>query len=246
MINKKRSINSLLVIMIIISITSSCVSTKKYDEALSSLAKMKADSSVVANQMATTRYNSSKELLELRNKVQEQELIMDSLTKMLQRRQSRINGIKASLKQAFPNVNEESVNSNLENGYVHFVLDHRVLFNRGEQELTTDGELILEKVSGILQEAESDVMILGHTDSLPFNSQSFDNWKLSLERAHSVAKVLVDDGVNPEKLIIAGRSKYDPMFTNDHQIGRLLNRRIELILMPDMEKVEDLFTDYIK
>lgn len=244
--NKKYSKNSLIIVLIIISISLSCVSSKKYDEALSSLARMKSDSTIAANELATVSYSRSSELLELRNELQEQKLTMDSLNNVLQRRQNKLNAITTSLKDAFPNLNEKNVSTNLENGYVHFSFDHRVLFNRGEQELASDGRSILTKLSGILQDAQSDVMILGHTDSLPYKSPNYDNWMLSLQRAHSVAEVLVDEGLNPRRLIIAGRSKYDPMFTNNHQIGRLLNRRIELILMPDMEKVEDLFAEYIK
>ena len=244
--NKKHSKKYLIIILLIISTSFSCVSTRKYEDALSSVARLKADSTVAAVELATAQYNSSTELLQLRRDVLEQQTKLDSLKTALQKRQAKLNSITSSINEAFPNLNEESLSTNLENGYVHFALDHRVLFNSGEGRLTSDGEMILAKAAKVLKEASSDVMILGHTDSLPFDSPHFDNWMLSIERAHSVAKVLVREGLDPNRLIIAGRSKHDPMFANDHQIGRLLNRRIELILMPDMDKVEDLFADHIE
>jgi chemotaxis protein MotB len=243
--DKKHSKNSLIAIIVVIAISFSCVSSRKYDEALSSLARMKKDSTVTANQLATTQYNNSNEIYSLRSQVEEQQQQLDSLHAAVMKRQARLDEITGTLKEAFPNLNETNVSSNVEDGYVYFSLDHRVLFNRGEQSLSEDGKQILKKVSDVLQKAESDVMILGHTDSLPFHSPNYDNWMLSLERAHSVAEILVDKGVSPERLIIAGRGQYEPMFTNDHQVGQLLNRRIELVLMPDMEKVENIFAEHI-
>lgn len=243
---KKHSKNYFITILIIMSTTFSCVSNRKYNDALSSVAKLKADSTVAANDMATIQHKSSKEIYQLQTDLRTQQEKLDSLEVALNKRQARLDGITASIDEAFPNMQEKSVSTNLDNGYIHFSLNHRVLFNRGEESLTSEGRQILAKAAKVLQNAESDVMILGHTDSLPFNSPNYDNWLLSIERAHSVAGILVEEGMDPERLIIAGRSKHDPMFANDNHIGRLLNRRIEMILMPDMDKVEEMFADYIK
>ena len=213
---------------------------------MTSLASMKADSTITATELATARYNRNKMVHELSMQVEEQNYKLDSLSNVLGKRQSTIGAITSSLKEAFPNLNEHNVDSYMENNYVNISLDHRILFNRGEQELTSDGKIILSKMADVLKKVESDLMILGHTDSLPIYASNYDNWMLSLDRAHAVAKVLVAKGVKPERLIIAGRSKHDPRFENDSQIGRLLNRRIELVLMPDMEKVEDIFAEYVK
>jgi len=231
--------------IVTISISFSCVSSKKYDEALSSLARMKKDSTLAANQIATVKYNQTKEVSSLQNEVYRQQQQIDSLRTTLQKRQSTLQALSVSLKDAFPNLTETGISTNLEKGYVHFALDHRVLFNRGEQSLTADGKQILTKVAGILENTESDLMVLGHTDSIPFLSPHYDNWMLSMERAHSVAEALVKAGFDPHRLIIAGKGQYEPEFDNSHQIGQLLNRRIDLVLMPDMEKVEDIFSEHI-
>ena len=212
---------------------------------MSSIARMKMDSTISANELATINYNRTNEIMDLKGQLQEKDFQVDSLSSLIQKHQANYTAITRSLKDAFPNVTVNDISTNVKNGNVYFSMDHRVLFNRGECELTSDGKTILEKVSKVVKDVDSDLMILGHTDSLPYYSATNSNWMLSLNRAHTVMKVMVDHGVRPEKIIIAGRSKYDPKFNNKSQIGRLLNRRIELVLMPDMDKVENLFADHI-
>jgi chemotaxis protein MotB len=242
---KKHSIKLSVSILVIVFLSFSCVSTKKYDEALTSIARMKKDSTVAANQIATAKYNKATEVAAMKSQVDNQQQQLDSLKLALLKRQSTLQSVKNALMDAFPNLTEFDVSTRLENGHVFFALDHRVLFNRGEQSITSDGKKILSKVGSILKDAESDIMVLGHTDSIPYHTEKYDNWMLSMERAHSVAEILVEFGVDPQRLIIAGKGQYEPEFDNAHQIGQLLNRRIELVLLPDMQKVEDLFADHI-
>ncbi len=237
--------NLILPVFVLSTISFSCVSSKKYEAALDDMARMKKDSLVIANELATVKYNASKELLLTKEELKFKNERLDSLKSLLSRKQNKIDGIKTKLMKAFPNVAENDVNTYVEDGYVHLELDHRVLFNRGEKSLTSDGHAIISKISNILKNADSDVMVLGHTDSLPIYSSVKNNWDLSISRAQSVMEILVKNGVNPERIIVAGRSKFDPMLDNQTQIGRLLNRRIELVLMPDMEEVESLYTEYI-
>ena len=64
-----------------------------------------------------------------------------------------------------------------------------------------------------------------------------DNWDLSVLRATSIVKILVNAGVNPNSLSPAGRGEYSPMAPNDTPDNRAKNRRTDIIIAPDLSKL---------
>jgi chemotaxis protein MotB len=65
-----------------------------------------------------------------------------------------------------------------------------------------------------------------------------DNWSLSTERANGVVRVLTKDySVDPGRLTSAGRSKFHPIGDNSTAEGRAKNRRTEIVLNPDWERI---------
>ncbi len=89
-----------------------------------------------------------------------------------------------------------------------------------------------------LNDVREGVCVIRHTDSIPYLTSGIDNWELSFNRAHSVMEIMLDNGVPAERIIVAGRGKYNPQVNNSSFLGRLINRRIEIILMPDLEQFE--------
>jgi chemotaxis protein MotB len=84
-------------------------------------------------------------------------------------------------------------------------------------------------------------MIEGHTDNVPYNGSGVlkDNWDLSVKRATSIVRIIIrNKSVAPERLTVAGRSKYVPVGSNATADGRSKNRRTEVILTP---KLDELF-----
>ena len=85
--------------------------------------------------------------------------------------------------------------------------------------------------------------IIGNTDTLGIKGTA-DNWSLSTERANAVVRVLSDVyNVNPNRLIAAGRSKFNPVASNDTPEGRERNRRIEIIINPRFDRIWDLLAE---
>lgn len=82
--------------------------------------------------------------------------------------------------------------------------------------------------------------IIGNTDTIPFKGGA-DNWSLSTERANNVIRLLEDTyAINPSRLTSAGRSKYYPIASNETEEGRQKNRRVEIIINPRLERLEEL------
>ncbi len=76
------------------------------------------------------------------------------------------------------------------------------------------------------------VLIEGHTDSTPVVSGKYeDNWQLSSARAVSVAKTFIEDmNLDPYKIVVSGYGEFKPIATNSTDIGRAMNRRVDIII----------------
>jgi chemotaxis protein MotB len=137
----------------------------------------------------------------------------------------------------------------LEVGYRHgqmvLKLPAGILFASGRADLSEDGQAALAEVLRILLEfKDRRFIIAGHTDNLPIKSRKFrNNWELSTARAQSVLEFMVDSGFDPRNLGVAGYGPYDPVSTDNTEEGRQLNRRIEIILVPDLSELPTMTGD---
>lgn len=131
----------------------------------------------------------------------------------------------------------------MRNGLPVIALPSEVLFSSGKAELAKKGEKALLKVGAALAELPSQrIQVAGHTDNMPIGEkiQWTDNWELSSARALTVTRFLIAQGVNPTNLSAAGHGEFDPVASNDGAGGRKKNRRIELILLPDLSELTPL------
>ena len=121
-------------------------------------------------------------------------------------------------------------------------LEEKLLFSSGSWQIDERGQDALSKLSQALENQSGiDIMIEGHTDSIPLSGRGLikDNWDLSVMRATSVVKRLTSNSnLDPTQLIAAGRSEFVPIMSNSSSEGRNKNRRIEMILSPNLD---DLF-----
>ncbi|MEO1175125.1 MAG: OmpA family protein, partial [Myxococcota bacterium] len=84
-------------------------------------------------------------------------------------------------------------------------------------------------------------LIAGHTDDQRIRTKRFpNNWHLSTARAVSVLEFFVDQGFTPNNLAAAGYGEFSPVAPNDSKENRALNRRIEIILVPDLSELPNL------
>lgn len=114
-----------------------------------------------------------------------------------------------------------------------FVLGERITFREGEATLLEAYHSISKKIAGFISSKKGyQVVISGHTDNTPINTQKFpSNLELSAARAINVAKSLINNGVSPERVSIQGFSEYQPLFDNTSPENRQGNRRVEISLI---------------
>lgn len=117
-----------------------------------------------------------------------------------------------------------------------------VLFDSGRAELKEEGQAALDQVSAILVEVEGrEFQIAGHTDNVPMRTRRFqDNWQLSTARAVNVTRYMLAHGIPPARLSAAGFADTQPTASNDSEEGRRQNRRIEIVLVPNLDELPDL------
>jgi chemotaxis protein MotB len=128
------------------------------------------------------------------------------------------------------------------NGLVYISMQDELLFNPGSAKLGKNGQEAMSVVAQVLNENPNlKIYVIGNTDSVNVTKGFIDNWSLSTERANSVVRVLRDQyQVSMERVVSAGKGKYDPIADNATAEGRAKNRRTDIILNPDLSKLWDL------
>lgn len=117
-----------------------------------------------------------------------------------------------------------------------------LLFDSGKAKIRPEAFDLLTKVSGILKDnmVQFNVGIEGHTDNVPIKQSGWkSNWELSTARALSVLHYLANDqGISPERLSAIGYGEYRPLVSNETKDGRKQNRRVEIVILPNITKVK--------
>ena len=105
-----------------------------------------------------------------------------------------------------------------------------VLFNSGSADLKAASLPHLQALAASLKELPNQIQVEGHTDAQPMGPSSpyKTNWELSAARAFSVTKLLIQEGVPPQRLAAIGYGEYQPRAPNDTEENRAANRRIEV------------------
>ena len=133
-------------------------------------------------------------------------------------------------------------------GVVYISLADNMLYKSGSYEVNDRAEQTLSKIAKIITDyRDYDVLIEGNTDNVPVNAQSAqmknirNNWDLSCLRASSVAQYLQSHfGVDPKRLTAGGRGEFNPIATNNTELGKQRHRRTPIIITPKLDQFMDL------
>jgi chemotaxis protein MotB len=126
--------------------------------------------------------------------------------------------------------NQVSVQTNIEG--VMISLSEKLIFQEGQVELPAEALQVLDTIAAMVLPIDNKIKLVGHTNNTPSSNPNYPtNWELSLARATTVAKYLINAGVPPERLIISGQSEYAPVFPNDTEQHKQLNARVEIVII---------------
>ena len=128
-------------------------------------------------------------------------------------------------------------------GVVYISLADNMLYKSGSYEINARAAQTLSKIAKIIKDYKDyDVLVEGNTDNVPIKKTNIrNNWDLSTLRASSVVQALQNDyGVDPKRLTAGGRGEYNPIATNDTELGKQRNRRTQIIITPKLDEFMDL------
>ena len=128
-------------------------------------------------------------------------------------------------------------------GVVYISLADNRLYKSGSYEINDRAAETLSKIAKIITDYKDyDVLIEGNTDNVPISKQNIrNNWDLSCLRASSVVQALQTKyGVDPKRLTAGGRGEYNPLQSNDTELGKQRNRRTQIIITPKLDEFMEL------
>ena len=136
-------------------------------------------------------------------------------------------------------------------GVVYISLADNMLYKTASYEINDRAAETLSKIAKIIMDyKEYDVLVEGNTDNVPVNPNSplmkniRNNWDLSTLRASSVVQYLQKNyGVDPKRMTAGGRGEYNPLTSNNTELGRQRNRRTQIIITPKLDQFMDLIDE---
>lgn len=227
-----------------------CVAQAEYDSALTDLDNARKSYSTIEQQLASCREElaaaESDFEAELAERIAASQAELEELRRQRAAAEKRLEAFRALNDKLAELIAAGDLEVYVRNGLPVIALPSEVLFASGKAELSSKGERSLQKVGAALASMKDQrIQVAGHTDNMPIGKKLtwVDNWQLSAERALTVTRFLIDQGVGPDKLSAAGYGEHDPVASNDGASGRKKNRRIELVLLPDLSELQPLTAD---
>lgn len=163
---------------------------------------------------------------------------------ILNQKDAEVKALKDKVSAALKGFEGSGLNVYEKDGKVYVSMEDKLLFASGSWNINAEGLNAIKNLASVLEnEKEIFVLIEGHTDNVPFrgNGQVKDNWDLSVMRATSVVKALLQNGnIAPVRLSASGRSEYLPIDSDNTSEARAKNRRTEIILTPNLDQLFQL------
>ncbi len=221
------------------------------DAANSKINEIMADKSEHLAELSDALYSREKELNEkegildsLQREFAENQRQMKELKTQLAGKEEQLNKIQNTLKDALLGFADKGLSIENKNGKVYVLMEEKLLFQSGKWDVSDEGKKALKEIASVLvKNTDIDVMVEGHTDNVPLvgKNQIKDNWDLSVMRATSITKILLDGNkINPNRIIPCGRGEYAPQVDNKTAENRAKNRRTEIILSPKVNELMEI------
>jgi chemotaxis protein MotB len=174
----------------------------------------------------------------LQYNIEAREARINELEASLNAKDAQMQQLRANINNALRGFTASDLTVTERNGKIYVSLSQDLLFSTGSDAINFKGKNAIQQLAGALQNTgDVGIMVEGHTDNA---GNANYNWDLSVKRATSVVKVLVQGGVNPERITAAGRAFYAPIAPNDTDINKAKNRRTDIILSPKLDGLYDL------
>ena len=262
----KKTYNSLFLFISLALFFTSCVSSKKYNEAISreqtligqntrlndevvrlrtQVENLQKDNARLIAQVdeALKKYSQASGQANLtQQQLESEQRRLLELRRLLQQQGEAVENLRKKMADALVGFNANELSVFTKNGRVYVSMQESLLFPSGSAVINEKGRTALQTVAQALNNnPDINVVVEGHTDSIPIRRSFEDNWALSVARATSIVRILTNTyAVDPTRVTASGKSYFEPVDTNSTPEGRQRNRRTEIILAPKLDQIMEL------
>lgn len=175
----------------------------------------------------------------LRSTLEETQRALEELRERQRQAEARLATFRALLQRFRSMIESNQLRIRIDRNRMIVELPAGVLFETGSSTLKPEGQAAVAQVASVLRQIpDREFQVAGHTDNVPFRGG--DNWTLSTQRAVNVLRFLVQNQVPANRLSASGYADTQPVASNDTETGRQQNRRIDIVLLPNLNELPDL------
>jgi chemotaxis protein MotB len=252
-----------LVVISLASLAAGCgVDEKKYNAAVAELEACKQEKQATTDKLTKQNQECNTKLADMTNvakslgaKTEQLAEEKSDLNRRLEEveRQHQIERARIAVYQGLLDklkgmIDTGQLQVNIRNGKMVVRLPDNVLFDPGKTTIKPAGKKALEQLTEVLKAIPNrNFQVTGHTDNTPIKSGKFrSNWDLSTARAVEVVNFMIKSGMEPNRLSATGYGEYDPVAANDSPENKAQNRRIEIVIMLNLDELPKIQDDLPK
>lgn len=169
---------------------------------------------------------------------------VDELEGLIAGQQQAMRNLKDKISDALLNFEDKGLTVEARDGKVYVSMENKLLFRSGSWRVESEGQRAISSLASVLADnPDIAVLIEGHTDNVPYSGKGplKGNWDLSTKRATAIVNQLLENpDILPQNLTAAGRGEYLPIAPNSTREGRAANRRIEVVLSPQLDEITQI------
>ncbi|MFC6997469.1 OmpA/MotB family protein [Rufibacter roseus] len=228
-----RFASSAMALVFGVTLLGSCVSSKKYKE-------LEASKNALEQEKTAAERNLEKANADLRDR----DAKLAQYQQQIAQKERILNELRSAVNEALAGFQEQGLTVAVRDGKVYVTMPEKLLFATGSTKVNPSGQAALSKLaSAVKSHRDTEIIVEGHTDDVAVASNNItykDNWDLSVLRATEITRLLVNNGVPPQMIVPAGRGQFTPVAMTRTPEARQSNRRTEIILAPNFEKILQL------
>lgn len=217
---------------------------QKLEQLDSSLDLLKLQSESALKERITENEELLKKIAERENELADRMARVEELEGLIARQKQAMRNLKERLSDALLNFEDKGLTVEARDGKVYVSMENKLLFKSGSWTVEAAGQNAIKSLAGVLAEnPDIAILIEGHTDNVPYRGKGplKGNWDLSTKRATAIVNQLLENpDILPQNLTAAGRGEYLPIAPNSTRSGRAANRRIEVVLSPQLDEISQI------
>ena len=160
----------------------------------------------------------------------------------LEAKERELEAVRTAVTKALTGFADKGLNVEVKDGKVYVSMENKLLFPSASWTVSKDGVSAIKELAHVLeQDSTLNIMVEGHTDNDAYHGSTAvkDNWDLSVMRATAIVKLLLQHGpaICPARIEACGHGEYAPKVPNDSPANKAINRRTEIILTPNLDKL---------